>query len=227
MKIVKALTRDIINSVTVQENDQAMVYLPNISGLFFYDELSDENKYCREEVADKIKAAQKLLPAGIYFKIYFAYRSVEQQINFFNKRFAEIKKEYPDLPLAEQERLTRLKAADARGGGYGPHQTGGALDLTLCDANSVEIDMGGRYDLFDHLTRTYPYRKILFLRIPMLTGRQYKNRNILWNALTSVGFQNYPLEWWHWAYGDRAWAAYSKNKTAIYSAVNKNTKFIK
>jgi len=227
MKIVKALSRNIINSVEVRESGQPMVYMPNIPGLFFYSELADDNKYCRAEVADKIKAAQKLLPAGVYFKIYFAYRSVEQQVEFFNQRFSEIKKEYPNLPLAEQERLTRLKAADARGGGYGPHQTGGALDLTLCDDNGIELDMGGQWNHFDSLTRTYPYRKILFFRLTILTDQQYKNRNILWNAMTAVGFQNYPLEWWHWAYGDRAWAAYSKNKTTIYGAVNENMKFIR
>ena len=46
-----------------------------------------------------------------------------------------------------------------------------------------------------------------------------KNRSIMSRALSSVGFVNYPTEYWHWSYGDRYWA-YHKHKTyAIYGMV--------
>ncbi|MDT7587682.1 MAG: zinc D-Ala-D-Ala dipeptidase, partial [Pseudonocardiales bacterium] len=35
-------------------------------------------------------------------------------------------------------------------------------------------------------------------------------------ALHSVGFVNYPTEWWHWSYGDRYWAIKTTAAAAIY-----------
>ncbi|MBM3473685.1 MAG: M15 family metallopeptidase [Armatimonadetes bacterium] len=29
---------------------------------------------------------------------------------------------------------------------------------------------------------------------------------MLFNAMERQGFKNYPLEWWHYSYGDSGWA---------------------
>ena len=34
--------------------------------------------------------------------------------------------------------------------------------------------------------------------------------------MENAGFKNYPNEWWHFCYGDRMWAAYSKRKDCFY-----------
>ena len=34
--------------------------------------------------------------------------------------------------------------------------------------------------------------------------------------MTQSGFINYPLEWWHFCYGDKMYAAYKFEKKAIY-----------
>jgi zinc D-Ala-D-Ala dipeptidase len=39
---------------------------------------------------------------------------------------------------------------------------------------------------------------------PGLDGRVRHSRGVLAAALHSVGFVNYPTEWWHWSYGDQA-----------------------
>jgi D-alanyl-D-alanine dipeptidase len=36
--------------------------------------------------------------------------------------------------------------------------------------------------------------------------------------MTEAGFVNYPLEWWHWSYGDKYWARVSA-ATAVYGDV--------
>ena len=38
-------------------------------------------------------------------------------------------------------------------------------------------------------------------------------------ALSSVGFINYPTEYWHWSYGDRYWAHQAGQVSAIYGRV--------
>jgi D-alanyl-D-alanine dipeptidase len=35
---------------------------------------------------------------------------------------------------------------------------------------------------------------------------RHANRTILAAATRAADFVNYPLEWWHWSYGDRYWA---------------------
>ncbi|MCC6520971.1 hypothetical protein IT403_03270 [Candidatus Nomurabacteria bacterium] len=37
--------------------------------------------------------------------------------------------------------------------------------------------------------------------------------------MTSVGFVYYPGEWWHYCYGDRMWAVYSRRKECVYGPV--------
>ena len=44
------------------------------------------------------------------------------------------------------------------------------------------------------------------------------NRRLLYNIMTSVGFTNLPTEFWHYDYGTRNWAYYTKNK-ALYRGV--------
>jgi D-alanyl-D-alanine dipeptidase len=117
--------------------------------------------------------------------------------------------------------LTRLKVADPRNGKYGPHQTGGAIDVTLCDSKGLELNMGTKYAEFTDKTRTYPLKDDKLL----INESELKNRTILYNAITSTGLLNYPMEWWHYSFGDRAWAAYSELKKCPYGCVNEKIKF--
>jgi len=50
------------------------------------------------------------------------------------------------------------------------------------------IDMGTGFDCFDILANTAN---------PNITVIQAQNREILNSTLSSVGFLNYPGEWWH------------------------------
>ena len=97
--------------------------------------------------------------------------------------------------------------ADPRNG-FGPHQSGGAIDLTLLYKNTP-LDMGGEYNSSLN-SKTYSKN---------ITQQQKRNRKILISAMCRAGFQNYPNEWWHWSYGDRAYTTYKHKKFAIYDKV--------
>ncbi|MBQ7252055.1 MAG: hypothetical protein IJS32_05580 [Kiritimatiellae bacterium] len=45
----------------------------------------------------------------------------------------------------------------------------------------------------------------------MAENGQFKTR--------AAGFANYPAEWWHFAFGDRLWAACRGKRRAIYGPV--------
>ena len=89
-------------------------------------------------------------------------------------------------------------------------ETGGAVDLSLCDKNGVDIDMGTKYQ--EHTPKT-------ITRSKELNQSQKYNRKTLLVAMRKAGFVNYPAEWWHFAYGDKMWAAYRNKKTALYDVV--------
>ena len=86
------------------------------------------------------------------------------------------------------------------------HTTGGAVDVTLCYCGK-EIDCGSSYLEFTEKTPTWSRE---------LSYSQRRNRFILYNAMTQAGFVNYPLEWWHFCYGDKMYAAYHFEKQAFY-----------
>ena len=50
------------------------------------------------------------------------------------------------------------------------------------------------------------------------TPRAAKNRQLLVDVMTSVGFSNYPGEWWHYSYGESAWALRTGAPFAVYGA---------
>lgn len=95
--------------------------------------------------------------------------------------------------------------------GYSGHQTGGAVDIGLCNKDGEDLDMGTSYSEHNEKTKT---------KNRYLTDEERKNRELLFKAMTSVGFVNYPMEWWHYSYGDRMWALYSHQESCFYGKVD-------
>lgn len=94
-----------------------------------------------------------------------------------------------------------------------PHNTGGAVDLTLAYEDGSQAPMGTEFDDFSVRAAT-----AYFENKSGLTGQEKEfrdNRRILFYALTQVGFTNYREEWWHFDYGNQFWATQNKSH-AIY-----------
>lgn len=166
-----------------------------------------KNVFVRKTVADKLKVAESYLPDGYELQIFCGYRSLPEQFKNWNNGIKRLKQKHPDWSYTMIENANRKMNADPRKG-YGPHQTGGAVDLTLL-LKGKKIDIGGEYDSsINSKTKS-----------KNLTRQQKNNRQILMSAMKKAGFQNYPNEWWHWSYGDRAWAAYKHKPFAIYGQI--------
>ena len=96
-----------------------------------------------------------------------------------------------------------------------PHSTGAAIDVTLFDADLLEINMGSPIDeisdrsLPNYFANSNDVQEIGF----------HSDRQLLNQVMTHSGFQRHPNEWWHFSYRDQLWAWISKKKIAIYGGV--------
>jgi D-alanyl-D-alanine dipeptidase len=95
---------------------------------------------------------------------------------------------YPNLP---KQALLGDYIAPTSG-----HSRGATLDLTLLRCNPAAmvckpLDMGTRFDFFDRRAHT---------DAPDITSQQQANRRLLRDAMQRQGFENYPLEWWHYTF---------------------------
>ena len=81
------------------------------------------------------------------------------------------------------------------------HSYGMALDLTLVDADGVELDMGTGFD--DMTELSHPALEDGFVLAGSLSEQQLANRRLLRAAMQQAGFQGINTEWWHFDCGDR------------------------
>lgn len=81
------------------------------------------------------------------------------------------------------------------------HSYGMALDLTLVDADGVELDMGTGFD--DMTELSHPALEEGFVLAGELSEQQLANRRLLREAMLQAGFLGINTEWWHFDCGDR------------------------
>jgi zinc D-Ala-D-Ala dipeptidase len=81
------------------------------------------------------------------------------------------------------------------------HSFGMAVDVTLIDANGVELDMGTAFDELNE--RSHPAHESRLVAAGELTHRQVVNREALRSVMTKGGFAGISTEWWHFDHGNR------------------------
>ncbi|MFJ4366647.1 M15 family metallopeptidase [Streptomyces chartreusis] len=161
-------------------------------------------------VLERLCSASEMLPDGVRFLVIEGHRSSTVQA----RRFALYEDRLRRSGLTDPVDLRRQASAFVSPVEVAPHCAGAALDLTLIDADGVELDMGGAVN--GHRTGDERYCP---LDASGLTDQARHNRNVLARAMSGAGFVNYPTEWWHWSYGDRYWALISNADSAIYGPV--------
>lgn len=196
------LPGEILRSKPVRENNEPMVAVRSGDGIFVD---GGGVKFCRASVADKLRnVAEKLKGEGYGIYVYDLYRSPDEQLERRRKTVFSLKEKFAD----ERELEVHLRRSTAGIGGG--HQSGGAVDLTLCDINGNPVDMGSTYpEKCPEMATSY--------KVSMVAR---KHRKTLIKAMRSEGFVNYPAEWWHFSYGDQMWAAYRFKRYAIYGVKN-------
>lgn len=218
-----------ILAIEIQENADPLVDIKNqnIIAIGPSPEIPNNTDYTkmRKSVYDKLVQAQKTLPNGLLFCLYEAYRSLSLQQMLFENRYKEIKSKHTDYSEDEifDETIKMVSPVINKDKSINipPHSTGAAADVYLIDSNGEAIEMGIHPK--DWLLDTEDALSISDSQV--ISEEAKKNRKIMSQALTQVGFVNYPTEYWHWSYGDRYWAYFQKQPHAIYDTV-KNSHII-
>lgn len=214
-------------AIPIRENNEALLDIKSQSIITYgpSPEIPDNQDYTymRTTVYEKLVKAQILLPNNLRICLYEAYRSLQLQKMLFDNRYSKVAKLHPQW---SHEQIfietTRLVSPTVNVNGtinIPPHSTGAAIDVYLIDEQGEALDMGLHpKDWMDDVDGT------LSLTHNDTISKQAKhNRQIMNHVLQSVGFANYPTEFWHWSYGDRYWAFQTKQSHAIYGTIENST----
>nr|MBQ8251870.1 M15 family metallopeptidase [Lachnospiraceae bacterium] len=169
----------------------------------------------RREVYDRLKQAAQKLPQGYKFRLWDGWRPFALQKELYDVYATKIIRDFElaDATKAQKNSVIRKFVSEpVSDKEIAPvHTTGGAVDLTILDAQGRELDMGTKFDEFSDRTHTAYYESERNIEV-----RQ--NRRLLYHIMTEAGFTNLPSEWWHYDYGNRFWAFYKKCP-ALYQGV--------
>jgi D-alanyl-D-alanine dipeptidase len=202
-----------VAAVEVRENDEVLVDL-RASGLRIDPRYADDAgafAFVRRGVQDRLHRAQAALPVGVYLLIVEGWRSLATQHRLFDAYETTVRAASPELDDSEVRSATSAYIAPPE---LAPHTTGGAVDVTLCDADGVELDMGTSLN-----ATPLESGNLCYTDAADLDPLARRNRGLLVFTMTRAGLVNYPTEWWHWSYGDRYWALSVGEPHAIYGAV--------
>nr|WP_310281821.1 M15 family metallopeptidase [Flavobacterium piscis] len=163
--------------------DTTFVNLKEYSQDFIYDmKYATEDNFLKAKVYDcaecllRLKTVQSLVEAnkdfmkkGFKIKLFDCYR-----------------------PLSIQNKMWEIVSdpkyvADPKKGSI--HNRGGAVDISLVDANGKELDMGTPFDFFG------PQASHNFTK---LSKEVQANRKFLKKIMIKNGFNSFDSEWWHY-----------------------------
>lgn len=163
------------------------------------------------QAAEALKRVQvSLSTKGLTLKVYDCYRPVQAVTSFvaWAKEPDDPKAKATYYPNLAKRALFPDYIATRSG-----HSRGATVDLTIeplnakpgsdktesqsCTAPQTEsapdgsLAMGTSFDCFDVKANT---------ETPGLTEEEQSNRTALVEAMKAEGFENYPMEWWHFTY---------------------------
>lgn len=216
-QITKSLPRVAWESVTVQENGEAVLSIPETEKLKlgWVKKQYKVSFTARKSVVEKLLRASESLPEGFVLVVVEGVRTLDHQRFDYNMKWNNVKKENPTWSYEEIEKAVRLVVA--KPAPLANHNCGGAVDVVLGRVDGVLVDMGTLYpsDGSDMDTASkFP------MFCPDITDEQKENRKILREVMESQGFVWYPGEWWHFCYGDRMWAVYTGRTECFYGPLS-------
>jgi len=181
--------------------------------------------YARKSVALSLLQYVELLPEEYGIIVYDGYRPIEVQQSLYDTQY-EIESKKPEnkgLSDIELENLTKTFVSVPSRDGKKPstHNTGGAMDFSICDINGNELNFGCSFDDF-HSVANLAYFEIKLNNNEEITDEELEallNRRVLCNLAIHrrIGLQPYNGEWWHYDKNNQ-WDV--KLSDAIYGSID-------
>ena len=212
-------------AIAIVDNNEQLIDLRDQDVIAFGSspEIPDNTDYTkmRTIVYEKLCSAQTLLPQGYKLCVYECYRSLSLQQMLFDKKYDQLRIVYPDMPHNELfiETTKFVSPVINLDGSKNvpPHSTGSAVDVYLVDEQGQLVDMG--INVADSIWLDEDGSQCR-TDSDKISPEAKRHRKIMGEALTAVGFINYPFEYWHWSYGDRYWAFHKHEAHAPYGSVS-------
>lgn len=176
-----------------------------IRSSYYEQQLPDslQTIYLRRRAAEQLNKALSYLPEDYSFILYDGFRPLQVQSYLFEQVKKETTLLHPTWTMEQVlQRTLKYVAFPSIEEGYpAPHLTGGAIDLTLGDRKGNPLDLGTKFDETNPKSATAYFESNL-----QENPEALKNRRLLFNSMSQVGFQNYEEEWWHYDFGNITWA---------------------
>ena len=164
----------------------------------------------RESVAKLVaQVDQALKPHGLALYVLDGYRPIATQVGLWQHFWDHFARGDSKLTEAEIEMETKKFVSDPRGFDRADprtwplHATGGAVDLTLCDAGGELLDLGTPFDDPSDKAATAYFEMRLAEGAIGDDDPRLLNRRALYWSMRDAGFTNYVYEWWHFDWGNQ------------------------
>lgn len=163
----------------------------------------------RATVAEMLNLAQSLLPPGYRLWVTTAYRTLEMQRVVYESYFNQLREKHPEWSYATLRRATNRFFAPVDQKAPPGHCTGGAVDVRLLSPGGKPLDV----------TSPFTGWQAAPTWIDGLTPKAHRNRMLLVETMLAAGFSNCRDEFWHYSYGDAAWAVRVGASYCIYGLI--------
>ncbi|MBT4366744.1 D-alanyl-D-alanine dipeptidase, partial [Candidatus Peregrinibacteria bacterium] len=140
--------------IQINDNGEGLIEIPRffiVEPMYFKQGLtSDDSMHLREGIVEKLLRAKRHLPKGWNFKIWDGYRPLSVQEKLHKGLWDLRSNENPSWGEAElKEAVERFVAFPSYDPAKpSPHNTGGAVDLTIVTDDGIELPMGTEFDEF-------------------------------------------------------------------------------
>lgn len=166
----------------------------------------------RRAVAEKLATVNaRLAPIGLELFVFDGWRPRAVQRYFHDHWMPEeLRKRDPALRgAALTEEIERYWAAPTEDASSpAPHETGGAVDLTIRWKDRDALWMGSLFDDAAAIAHRDRFERA-DAGLCFSDEEARANRRLLHWLMIEEGFTGHPNEWWHFSWGDQMWAALS------------------
>ncbi|MGG4495502.1 M15 family metallopeptidase [Brevibacillus reuszeri] len=201
-------------SIPVMDNGTPLVPIgPEFAGkVSNYEKMqpyTGDSIYVRAKVVDMLISARaklKTIFPDYDLAVVCGYRHPDVQEKEYSDFQEVVKAENPDLEGEELKEAAHRFVAFPEVAG---HPTGGAVDVMLITADGEEVSMGPE----DENSKDH------YVHSPFIEKDVWQRRQILRHCMLQAGFAPTDSEWWHFSYGDREWAKYYNQPTALFEQI--------
>lgn len=197
-----------LNRVRIRENYEPLVDIREHCPLVEVP-LEVTCPFLRATVARMLHTASLSLPRGYRLRAGTCLRTLAMQKDLWDGYYQKLKAEHPDWPASTLRRATNRYFAPYDQPAPPGHCTGGAVDVALLDPEGNVADLSSPAQGW----------QAAYTWSPIPTGQARSHRMILVAAMLSAGFSNCRDEFWHYSWGDSAWAVRTGHRECPYGLV--------